>query len=59
MLDQPGVGSRTNAPQQDEVMVILICDDLEIIPGRNAPARPDGLGYYQLATLADVSRHTV
>jgi hypothetical protein len=59
MLYQPGVGSRTNAPQQDEIMVILICDDLEVIPGRDSPARPDGFGYYKLATLADVSRHVV
>jgi len=56
---QPGVGRRTNAPQQDEIMIILICDDLEVIPGHDSPDRLDGFGYYKLATLADVSRHGV
>jgi hypothetical protein len=59
VFHQPGVGGGANAPQQDQVMVILIRDNLEVIPGRDSPARPDGLGYHKLATLADVSCHEV
>jgi hypothetical protein len=59
VFHQPGIGGGANAPQQDQVMVILIRDNLEVIPGRDSSARPDGLGYYKLATLADVGRHEV
>jgi hypothetical protein len=59
VFHQPGVGGGANAPQQDQVMVILIRDNLEVIPRRYSPARPDSLRYYKLATLADVGRHEV
>jgi hypothetical protein len=59
VLDQPGIGSGTNAPQQDEVKVVLISDDLEVIPRHNPPAGPNGFGDHKLAALAQVSCHWV
>ena len=59
MLDQPGISCGTNAPQEDEVKVILIRDDLEVIARHDPPAGPDGFGYYKLAALAYVRCHEV
>ncbi len=57
MPDQAGVGGWANAPQQDEVKVILIRDDLKLIPWQNPSARPNALGDYKLASLACISGH--
>ena len=48
-----------NAPKQDEVKIILIGDDFEVIARLNLAARPYGLRYYQLATLAYIRCHQV
>jgi hypothetical protein len=59
MLDEPGIGRGTDTPQEDEVKVVLICNDLEVIARYNPPAGPDGFGYYKLAALAHIRRHAV
>jgi hypothetical protein len=44
MLDGPSVGSRTSAPQQDQVKVIFIRKDLKLITRRDPTADPSGYG---------------
>jgi hypothetical protein len=44
MLDQAGVGGRTSAPQQDQVKVIFIRNELELIARRDPTAALSGYG---------------
>ncbi len=56
---QSCIGGGPDAPQQNQVRIILIGDHLEIIAGLKLPLGADRFGYHKLAALAQVRRHAV
>jgi len=59
MLDQASISRRPYPTQQDKVKIIIVGNNLEIIPWLNLAACPYRFGQYKLASLAYVRRHKV
>jgi hypothetical protein len=59
MLHQPRIGAGADAPQEDQVRIILIGDDFEVVAGLKLPLGAARLRCDRLTALSRACRHEV